>query len=131
MSEVTVVLDATDKPAVRCFKKNAHVVLKLDTISIVLTAALLPRVRDAIVACLSKVQSTSSDPFASLRAQMETHSEAIKAMFTAEVFVSIIVRNPDDPTLRIVFTNDDSIDGIRSVLDSPGNVEIFPAKSKE
>lgn len=57
MSDVTIVLDAADRPAVRCFKKNAHVVLKLDTISIILTAALLPLVRDAIAACLNSTKA--------------------------------------------------------------------------
>lgn len=53
-SDVTIVLDPTEKPAVRCFKKNAHIAFKVGTITLIFMAGLLPTMRDAIADCLSK-----------------------------------------------------------------------------
>jgi hypothetical protein len=54
MSEVTIVLDPTETPAIRCFEKNAHVALKLGALTLIFAANLLPTIQAEISKCLKK-----------------------------------------------------------------------------
>lgn len=55
MPDVNIQFNDDEPIAVRCFPKNAHLVLKLGHISLYFAASLLPVVRDEITSCLKKI----------------------------------------------------------------------------
>lgn len=54
MPDITITFASSEKVAVRCYAKNAHLVLKIGELTLIFAAGLLPAVRDAITECLKQ-----------------------------------------------------------------------------